>query len=423
MSFNQLHLHTSFSALDGVGTSKQYAELAASMGHKALGISDHGKLSGVFEHHKSCKKIGIKPIIGVEAYVADELVTLNEKGKRERTKSYHINLIAKNKIGYRSLLKLNYISIADEEHFYYYNRVTLEEIFQNKEGLIITTGCFNSPINVRIREGKIQEAYDIFINILQNFKEDFYGEVQLNEFSSKNSEEGKQDICNNYIIKWCKENNVKIIVTGDVHYANPGEDQVQTLSIAIRNKQTINNLTFEIESKNLYYHDIKDYIKFNEDYKYNYSKDDILEWCNNTNEIADKCNEDIFEERDRIYIPRITGDDEKELVKSSFEGLTKILKLSNIKEIPKEYSDRLKRELEVINRKGFASYILLLKEIIEETRKAGHLVSVGRGSAAGSLVCYANGVTTIDPIRFNLLFERFMSEDRSPDYVCNYFAN
>lgn len=418
MSFCQLHLHTHLgSSLDGIGSSEQYAQKASSLGHKAMAITDHGKMSGVFEHYKSCKKYGIKPIIGVEAYITDNLMSLNEKNKRERTKSYHLNIYAKNVEGYKNLLKLNYFSMKDEEHFYYNNRILLSELIENKNGLIITSGCSNSPINIRIQKGEIEEAKKIFDVLYDEFKEDFYGEIQLNEFSKKNSKEGFQEIINEYILKWSKEKGVKNVLCGDVHYLNKGEDKVQTLSIAIRNKQTINNLTFELESKNLYYHDLKDYIDFNEEFGYNYKKEDIISWCKNTMEVADKVEDDIIKERDRIYLPKITEDDEKELIISSVEGLKR--KFNG--KVPNEYTKRLKYELDTIIRKGFASYMLLMRDIFTFAKKEKLYYGVGRGSAAGSLVAYSLGVTTIDPIKFGLLFERFVSQSRSPDVCYNYF--
>lgn len=423
MSFVQLHIHSHVgSQLDAIASSEQYAQKAKSLGHPALAITEHGKMSSVHEHYVACKKHGIKPIFGVEAYVSDELVTLNSKRKRERTKAYHINLYAKNKTGYRNLLELNYISMSNEDHFYYFNRVLLDEIFSHKEGLMITSGCANSPINFRIRQGDVDGAKKIFDNIYKEFGNDFYGEIQLNEFSKANSEDGMQEIINSYILEWSKEKGMDVVVAGDVHYLNPGEGQIQTISIAIRNKQTINNLSFEIESKNLYYHDIDDYIKFNKEFEYNYSETDILEWASNTAKFADKIENDIIEERKRVFLPKITEDDDREIVKIATQNLAKKFNKEKFNEIPEEYQKRLKIELEVINRKGFSSYMLLLEDVFNYVREHGLFYGPARGSAAGSLAAYALGITTIDPIKYGLLFERFLSDARTPDYVYNYFG-
>jgi len=365
--------------LDAIASSEDYAQKARSLGHPALAITEHGKMSSVHEHYMACKKHGIKPIFGVEAYVADELITMNDKGKRERTKAYHINLYAKNKVGYKNLLKLNYISMSDDDHFYYFNRVLLEEIYKHKEGLMITSGCANSPINFRIRQGDLDGAKKIFDRIYDEFGNDFYGEIQMNEFSKANSDDGMQEIINSYIIKWSKEKGMDIIITGDVHYLNPGEGQIQTLSIAIRNKQTINNLTFEIESKNLYYHDIEDYIKFNKEFSYNYNESDILEWAGNTVKFADKIEDNIIEERKRIFLPHMTEDDDREIIKIATKNLMQKFGKDKFNEIPKEYQDRLKLELEVINRKGFSSYMLLLEDVFNHVKEEGLFYGPARG--------------------------------------------
>lgn len=423
MSFVQLHIHSHVgSSLDGIGSSEQYAQKAKSLGHPALAITEHGKMSSVYDHYTACKKHGIKPIFGVEAYVTDELVTLDIKQKRVRTKAYHINLYAKNKIGYSNLLKLNYLSMSNDDHFYYYNRVLLEEIFEHKEGLMITSGCANSPINVRIRENRVEEAKEIFDKIYEEFGSDFYGEIQLNEFSKANSEDGMQEVINSYILKWSKEKGMNVIVAGDVHYLNPGEGNIQTLSIAIRNKQTINNMNFQIESKNLYYHDIEDYIKFNKEFGYNYSEAKIISWCENTVKFADKIEENVISERNRMFLPKMTSDDDREIVKRATKKLAQKFGVANFKDIPEEYSKRLKYELEVIIRKGFSSYMLVLEDVFDYVKENEMYFGPARGSAGGSLVAYALGITTIDPIRFGLLFERFLSEQRTPDYVYNYFG-
>jgi len=424
MGFVQLHCHNHVgSRLDGIASCEQYAERAYELGHKALACTDHGKLSAFWEHQQACKKYGIKPIFGVEAYVTDKLITTElkkEEEKRIRSKNYHIILLAKNEAGYKNLLKLNYLSMADTEHFYYMNRNSHKELYEHSEGLIATTGCLGSPFNRRIRDGKIEEAIELFERYYEAFGEDFYGEVQLNEFSFKNSENGEQQLVNNFIIEQCEKRGIPVIIGGDVHYLNPGEDWIQTLSIAIRNKDTIDNLTFQIESKNLYYHDTKDYIKFNEEFGYKYEKTDIIKWCNNASEVADKVSYEI-PERNKIYLPSVSDNDESLIINKSRKGLCFHLNVQTFEEIEQAYRERLEKELEIIIRKGFASYILILEDIFQFAEENNLYRGPARGSAAGSLVCYALGITTLDPIKYNLLFERFMSEQRSVDMVYNYW--
>lgn len=421
----QLHVHNHVgSRLDGVASCEQYAERAYELGHKALACTDHGKLSAWWEHQQACKKFGVKPIFGCEAYITENLVTTEVKAgkeKRVRGRNYHVLLLAKNEAGYKNLLKLNYISMADTDHFYYVNRITFDELFEYKEGLIATTGCMGSIFNRSHLEGETEKADKYFDKFLQEFGSDFYGEVQLNEFSKSNSEVGEQQIVNDYIVEKCGKEGVSVYIGGDVHYLDPGEDWVQTLSIAVRNKDTIDNLSFELEGKHLYYHDVKDYIEFNEKFQYGYEKSRIIEWTNTSDAIADKCNYEI-PERNKIYLPRVSEDDDATIIKKSRDGLLSYFGVSKDEEIPRDYRDRLKKELEIIIRKGFSSYILILEDIFRFAEENGYYRGPARGSAAGSLVCYSLGITTLDPIKYNLLFERFMSEARSVDMVYNYFG-
>lgn len=420
MGFCQLHIHTQVgSNLDGIGSSNEYAERANLKGHTALAITDHGKLAGFFEHQNACKKYGIKAIFGVELYIADKLITMNDKEKRERGTNYHITVLVKNETGYKNLLKLNYLSNKDEEHFYYVNRVTLDELIEHKEGLILLSGCMNSPINKRLRDGKVKEAEEVFKKLLDAFGENFYTEIQLIEPASKEDFEIIQDM-NIRLLGFASKYSTEVVLTGDVHYLNNGDDFLQTISIAIRNKQKLDEMTFEIESKNLYYHDEEDYIFFNEEYGYNYKREKIIEWCNNTEKVASLCNYEM-PERTKMHIPSLTIDDDETLINYSVEGLCKIFKVDNLKDVPVEYSKRLKKELDIIIRKGFSSYLLILKDVMDFVEDNKYFRGPGRGSAAASLVCYSLNITTLDPIKYNLVFERFLNESRTPDMVCNYF--
>lgn len=415
--FTQLHIHgTMGSLLDSVSSSSDYAQKAYELGHKSLAITDHGKMTGVYAHQKACDKYGIKPIFGVEAYLVDSLVTLNEKEKRQRDKTNHLILLAKNEVGYKNLLKLNYMSMKDVEHFYYTNRIVQQELFANSEGVVVGTACMGSKWGRLLAAGKDKEAAELYEQFLNHFKDDFYTEVQLNElnYEMDHLPEGQKTI-NDFLISQANKHGVPVVLTGDVHYLNPGQDQIQTISIAIRNKSTIDNLSFEIESKNLYYHDEVDYINFNKEFGYNYPTDSIIEWVNNTQIVADKCNYRI-PERTKMYIPSITEDDDVTLVKEASSSLNKLFDNNP----PKEYVDRMKRELEVLLRKGFSSYVLVLKDMIDYVLSEGYMTAPGRGSGAGSLVLYLLNITRIDPIKYGLLFERFLSDERSPDVVYNY---
>lgn len=418
--FAQLHLHTHLgSRLDAVGSSQQYAEKAYKLGHRAVAITDHGRMTGIYHHQQACIDQGIKPIIGVEAYVNNNLIEYNEKKKRTRGKNSHIILLAKNETGFKNMLRLNHISMSDEDHFYYTNRITEDELFEHSEGIIVGTGCMQSRWGRLIRSGKIEEAEELFRKYAEHFGEDFYAEVQLNELNYQLEEdvaEQGQKSVNDTMIEFANKYGVPVVVSGDVHYVEPGQDKLQTLSIAIRDKATIDNLNFEIESKHLYFHDESDYVDFNDKFGYGYNKSDIIQWANNAAFIADKCNYQIPERR-QMYLPSLTGNDDESLAKKAKESLDE--KFNG--EVPEEYQKRLKKELEVMIRKGFSSYILILEDMIKHVLSKGHMAGPGRGSGCSSLVLYSLDITRLDPIKFDLLFERFLSDQRSPDMVPDYF--
>ena len=373
--FTQLHLHTHFSLLDGISSSYQYAERAVEYNHSSLAITDHGRMTGVYNHQQACKKYDIKPIFGVEMYLVDQLETFNDKNKRQRDKTNHIILLAENEVGYKNLLYLNYLSMKDDQHFYYTNRILQSELFENSEGIIVGTACMGSKWGRLLSSGKEKEAKDLYKQFVDHFKENFYTEVQLNELNYEMEElkEGQKSV-NDFLIDQANLYGVPVVLSGDVHYIDKGQDALQTVSIAIRNKATIDNLNFEIESKQLYYHDERDYINFNKEFGYNYNEQDINQWVNNTQIIANKCNYRIPERR-KMYIPSITENDDETLVKLSRNALSGMFGDN----IPVEYKKRLNHELEVLLRKGFSSYILILKDMVDYVLSEGYMVGVGRG--------------------------------------------
>jgi len=415
MAFVQLHIHNHVgSRLDAIGSSADYAQRALEYDHPALAVTDHGRISGIWEHQTQCLKFGIKPIIGVEAYVTHKLVVMNEKDKRQRTKTQHIILLVKDAIGYNNLLKLNYLSMKDTDHFYYNPRNLLKEIFDNKEGLIVGSGCMANPIARLVLGDKEDTAEALYMKYVEEFGDDFYTEVQLNELE-------EQKAVNEFMIRMANKNGIPIVMTGDVHYLEPGQAQLQTLAIAIRDKATIDTIKFELESKHLYYHDIKDYLEFNKKFEFEYAENDILEWCNNSEDIANKCNF-LIPERKKIFLPTVSDNDEALLIKNGKAGLMKRFSVDSFKEVPVEYQKQLIKELEIIIRKGFASYFLIVEDITQFSIKENIYGRFGRGSVGGSLLAYALGIHNLDPIKRGLLFERFMSESRSPDLVIDYLA-
>lgn len=420
MSFTHLHLHSIYSILDGIGTSLDYVKKAKEFGHTAIALTDHGRMSGVFKHQRDCLANGIKPIIGIEMYTTPELVTMQEE-KRLRGKNTHLILLASNEIGYKNLLRLNYLSNKDEEHFYYYPRISFKELFDNNEGIICGSACIGSPFANLLRNGRSEEAEQLFRDFCIIFKDRFYAEIQINELTGKmDSLVNGQISYNDWIIENANKCGVPIVITGDVHYHEPGMSQLQTIAIAVRDNATYDNITFELESKTLHYQSESDFHSFNEDFGYGYKKDFIDSCLNNSQLIADKINYTI-PNRKRMIMPTLTKDDEKVFIEKTVEGLLKYTAAYNLAECPKEYKDRLLTEIEVITQKGFCSYFLVLEDIFRFAREQEIPTGAGRGSAGGSLVAFCLGITTIDPIKYGLLFERFLSKTRAPDVVYNYF--
>ena len=417
-----LHVHSVFSLLDGMATPEEYAKRAFEYRHPALAITDHGRLSGIWENQQACKKYGIKPIIGIEMYITDELETFEPlDAKRIRQKNSHLILLASNKEGYQNLLKLNYMSMKDEKHFYYVPRTTIQELFDNNGGIFVGTGCFAGSISTVLRKGEDEKAEKVFSTLFDVFKSRLYIEVQLNELNHKIDElEFGQRSYNDFVLTLGKKYGVPVVLTGDVHYLEKGQDKLQTLAIAIRDKTTIDNLKFEFESKELYYHDTKDFLDFNERFGYNYPKENIMEWLKNSEYIAEKCNYQI-PEREKMYLPKISADDDRTLIEHGKKGLEARFNTS-WDNIPTEYRKRLEMELEIIIRKGFASYFLIVDEITQFSIKEDIYGRIGRGSVGGSLLAYALGIHNLDPIKHGLLFQRFISDQRCPDLILDYFC-
>jgi len=307
--------------------------------------------------------------------------------------------------------------MSDEKHFYYRNHFTFDELFENKEGIIIGSGCGGSPFNTLFREGKEDEADALYARCVEEFGDDFYTELHISELLG---EDFDQRAMNEFELRMAKKHNRMVILAGDVHYQLPGKDQIQTLAIAIRNRDTIDNLSFEIESKNLYYHGIDDYKDFNKRWEYGYTDKQIDEWCGNTVKIADRINF-LMPERNKMILPDMSDNDDNLIITKSRAGLAKRFNCE-YKDVPKEYQDRLTTELGVIIRKGMSSYVLVLEDVFRFADRESIMRGPGRGSGAGSLLLYALDITTLDPLKYGLIFERFLSAQRSPDVVYDYFG-
>jgi len=394
MQFSHLHVHTQFSLLDGAAAISNLLQKAKNNEMKAMAITDHGNMFGVPKFVAEANKKDIKPVIGCEFYLA--------RGSRfDKTKTtevdekniYHQLILAKNQIGYKNLSILS--SRGFTEGYYYKPRIDKELIRELKEGLIATTCCLASEVNQAILKKGEVEAEKLFLEWLDIFGEDYYIEIQRHGIP-------EQNICNEVLLRWAKKHNVKVIATNDVHYVDVKDAEAQDILLCLQTGKDFN------DPKRMRFENNRFFLKTKEEMEELFK--DVPESLENTQEIIDK-----------IESPKITRDillpvyqlpqgftSEIEFLKHiSFEGAKK-----RYSTVPAEVEERLNFELNVIKDMGFAGYFLIVQDFTTAARNLGVSVGPGRGSAAGSLVAYCIGIINIDPIKYDLLFERFLNPER-----------
>lgn len=367
-----LHLHTDYSLLDGAAKAEKYLELAKQYNHPSMAITDHGNMSGTFSFYNSCKEFGIKPIIGMEAYINDEIGEHEEK--KEEGKDSHLIILVKNKEGYVNLNKLSYLSFT--EGYYRRGRIKLDWLFENKKGLVIGTACVGSVFGRLLfskKENSEEEAEKIFKRFVDEFGDDFYAEIQINEFE-------EQKIYNEFIIKMAKKYNVLTVVTGDVHYAKPEDSKLQNVGIAIYQQSSLEK-SFAIHAKHLNYTNSEYFHWANKEYNYGYNTEFINECIDNTLKISKKCKFDFEIGVDKYpkYNPTQdvidyfkTSDNKEIIYKLAHAKLNQRLKeykKNNIvkidEEVIKNYRERLNYELKVIGKNNMLDYFLVTWELIK----------------------------------------------------------
>lgn len=367
-----LHTHTVYSRYDGVSTCQEMVDQAVLHGHKALAITNHGldSMGDLFQFQLYAKEKGVKPILGNEAYLVEELVTTENK-KRKRTHYNHIILLAKNSEGWKNLCHLSYISNIDEEHYYYKPRITFEELFQYKEGLVVGSACLASVFAQCIVKDDYDKAEYWFKRFVDELGENFYAEVQLNELVEN------QKKYNDWIISTAAKYNVPVILTGDIHYATPEGALTQRFVFNLRKEEdSEGDDTYKCHS--LYYQGVDDFKKFNKEWNYGYSDSQIEEWCANSDKIAEKCNYEI-PLGTGMKLPRVCFDEEKEFSERAKAGLAKHFNCE-YKDCPEEYKKQLEHEIEVLLKKGAYRYMLTVSSIIQHSHELGYMTGPSRGS-------------------------------------------
>ncbi|OIO47668.1 MAG: DNA polymerase III subunit alpha [Parcubacteria group bacterium CG1_02_37_51] len=393
MSFVHLHVHSHYSLLDGLGKIDDFVTKCQELKMPGMALTDHGTMYGVVEFYQKFTKAGLKPIIGVEAYVAPNGHT--QKRPKIDEKPYHLVLLAKNNQGYKNLMKL--ISIAHLEGYYYKPRIDWELLEKYHEGIIALTACLQGEIPKKIINQDLNQARKLIKQYQDLFGADnFYLELQHHPSIPQ------CQIVNDQLIELGRELNVPLVATNDVHYIESTDNIPHDILICLQTKRKQSD-----ENRMSY---LGEDFSFQSIEKMSQAFSHVPEAISNTGKIAEMCN--VTLDFDTIHLPEyqlpigITANDY--LRKLCDEGLPNRYG-ENITPAIKE---RLEYELNIISKTGYASYFLIVQDFISWARNNGIIVGPGRGSAAGSIVSYLTGITNIDPIHYDLLFERFLNPER-----------
>jgi DNA polymerase-3 subunit alpha len=386
-----LHLHTEYSLLDGAIRINDLIAKAKEFDMSTVTITDHGNLFGAIEFYKKVEKAGLKPIIGCELYVTDNH---ENRGGGTSEKRFHLILLCKDIDGYRNLTRL--VSKAYIDGFYYKPRIDKDLLEQYSGGLIGLSACLQGEVPYYLRSGMLDKARESALEYQRILGSDnFYLEIQANEMP-------EQDAVNEQLIELSKDLHIGLVATNDCHYLTKEDAKAHEVLLCIQTGKTLNDADRMRFSKDSFY------FKSPEEMKETFK--DIPEAITNTRKIAEKCNLDFNFDEDRLPAYEVPEGEELKsyLQKLSLEGLKK--KLGG--NVPDEYMDRLNRELKLIGEMGFAAYFLIVWDFINYGKRNNIPVGPGRGSAAGSIVAYGLDITDIDPIKYGLLFERFLNPER-----------
>ena len=400
--FVHLHVHSEFSLLDGANRIKDLPVRAKELGMNAIAVTDHGAMFGTIDFYKACKANGVKPIIGCEVYVAPR--TRFDKEPNIDNKYYHLILLAKNNEGYKNLAKL--VSLGYVDGYYYKPRIDKEILEKYHEGLICCSACLGGEIAQSILKDDLAKAEEIALWHKNIFGEDYYLEVQSNTLR-------EQILVNQKLVELARKLNIPLVATNDSHYLKKEDYYNHEVLLCI---QTGKRMTDEDRMK---FQTNDFYIKSPEEMKEFFKN--IPEALENTVKIAEKCNVDF--EFGHTILPNYDVPEEFETHYDYIKKLCDDGILSRYGENPtKEILDRAEYELSVIKKMGYVDYFLIVWDYINWAKSQGIPVGPGRGSGAGSIVAYAIGTTDIDPIKYNLIFERFLNPERvsMPDFDVDF---
>ncbi|HBL84843.1 MAG: DNA polymerase III subunit alpha [Clostridiales bacterium GWF2_38_85] len=405
MAFTHLHVHTEYSLLDGECRITELPKAAAALGQKAIAITDHGVLYGAVDFYSECKAVGIKPIIGCEMYVAPR--SRFDKQHGVDSEPFHLVLLVKNTIGYENLMRL--ISQSFTEGFYSWPRIDLPLLERHHEGLIALSACVYGVVSRHLLNRDTHSARNSAKQYKSIFGDDFYIELQQH-----NTERECQ--VNASLIYLSRELSIPLVATNDVHYIKKEDAEIQKLLGCIST-----NTRFD-EAGNDAFPTDEFYLKSEEEMKKLFPE--FPEAIENTAKIAEQCNFDF--DFTKLHLPAFkpdTGETPKEyLRKICFEGLDKKEKDGKLYFNKEKYTEQINYELAVVDKMGFTEYYLIVWDFIRFAKSNNIPVGPGRGSVVGSAAAYFMGVTEVDPLRYGLLFERFLNPERinMPDFDIDF---
>lgn len=409
MSFVNLHVHSDHSKLDGAATLERYFTRAAELNQPAISINDHGSMSGHWDAWNLGKKMGVKPILGIEAYVAPG--SRHEKspiywGEPDQKKmdvsgrgAYtHMTMIALNVTGLRNLYKMHYY--AGKEGFYYKPRIDLELMRQYNEGILVTTGCCSGAVPVRLRLDQWDEAVYAYEELQQIFgQENVYVEVMDHDIAEEDLNDKE---LNQQLIKLAHQVGAPIVATNDSHYCDASDDKIHDAFICLQTHSKLD------DEKRFRFNGSGFHLRSREEMEERFSY--LPEALDNTLKIADRVESyDVaFEFRNRMpHLPEVAPEDEVSVLRDRTLTAVEEMFPGN-----PTYRARAIYELDIIEQAGFPGYFLVLSDILSWAKKQGIRIGPARGSAGGSLVCFVNHITGVDPILHRIPFERFLNLDR-----------
>lgn len=397
------HNHSTKSLLDSCLKVSDLVKWAKANNMSSVGITDHGEMGALLDLYKECKKQDIKPILGIEFYITENKV--DEEGKKIRD-NWHLIALAKNINGWHNIIKLHNLSFKDER-YYYDPRITFDDLEEFKDGLIITSACIGGVIGRPWLNEDIELSVQNFKKLYKMFGEDFYLELQNHNDENLENRE-KQHKYNKFLIKLSKEYGVKCVVQNDSHYYLKEHWEAHQVLLCKNTGSKLNNPKFTFGSKEYYLKNETEVLEIFDEYPLTF----IEECFKNTSEISNKI--EHFDITNKVYDCPTFGDKEQSFNKlrnMTYSGLKKKFTQDFLDSHP-EYINRIEYELDVVKKVNFVDYFLLLEDLYSFTSKNNIYMGIGRGSAGGSLVLYCLDVISVNPIQYNLLFERFINVDR-----------